>query len=228
MGQGYDGRGFWETMLNSGAAPEPNQPGQVWTLADEIQRLMGADAQPDPLFFEESWTLGAPTAAENLRRRRRQQTEGVVFGEFDNLGAQAYVQQRAWWADDFAATQNDAATGEANAEWTLWRGEEPSARTEDSARQWEAGPSERANRSTSEAISVSIPMTQRHACRVLGVTETSSREQIRSAYRRMVGRWHPDRMQHSSDETRRMANEQMIAINQAYSLLREGRIQQAA
>jgi DnaJ like chaperone protein len=71
-------------------------------------------------------------------------------------------------------------------------------------------------------------MTQRHACRVLGVTETSSREQIRSAYRRMVGRWHPDRMQHSSDETRRMANEQMIAINQAYSLLREGRIQQAA
>jgi DnaJ like chaperone protein len=71
-------------------------------------------------------------------------------------------------------------------------------------------------------------MTQRHACRVLGVDAESTWPQIRSAYRRMVGRWHPDRLQHSSEATRRMANEQMIAINQAYGLLREGRMQQAA
>jgi hypothetical protein len=35
-------------------------------------------------------------------------------------------------------------------------------------------------------------------------------------------------MQHSSEESRHFANEQMIAINQAYSLLRERMMQQAA
>jgi curved DNA-binding protein CbpA len=44
----------------------------------------------------------------------------------------------------------------------------------------------------------------------------------------MAGQWHPDRLQHSSEETRRVANEQMIAINQAYGLLRERMMQQAA
>jgi hypothetical protein len=225
IGHAYEDRGFWETVLNSSAAVEPNRPGQAWALVDEIQHLMGDDAQPDPLFFEESWTLGATTAADNLRRRRRQQTAGVVFGEFDNFGAQFYVQQRAWWTDDFAATKNDAVAGEANVEWPLWRGEQQAARREEVAREWEPYPAERVyNRATSEPI----PMTGHMACRLLGVEADSSWAQIRTAYRRMAGQWHPDRLQHSSEETRRVANEQMIAINQAYGLLRERMMQQAA
>jgi hypothetical protein len=184
---------------------------------------MGADAQPDPLFFEESWTLGAPAAAENLRRRRRQQTEGIVFGEYDNLGAQAYVQQRAWWTDDFAATKNDAAAAEENAEWPLWRGEEPAARREDDAQGWEPFVAVEDCQWTAGEL-MSMPL----ACRLLGVAADSTLAQIKTAYRRKVGQWHPDRQQHSSEETRRLANEQMIAINQAYGLLREGRMQRVA
>ncbi|MGP8259625.1 MAG: J domain-containing protein [Acidobacteriaceae bacterium] len=223
IGQAYEDRGFWETVINSSIAPEPNQTGQAWPLAEEIQQLMGADAQPDPLFFEESWTLGATTAAENLRRRRRQQTEGVVFGEFDNLGAQAYVQQRAWWTDDFAATKNDAVAADANAEWPLWRSDEPAASGEDDSQEWEPFLAvEDCQWTAGETMSMHL------ACRLLGVAADSTLAEIKTAYRRKAGQWHPDRLQHSSEDVRRRANEQMIAINQAYGLLRERWMQQAA
>ena len=224
MGQAYENRGFWETVLNRSAAVEPNRSAQAWPLAEEIQQLIGVDAQPDPLFFEESWTLGATTAAENLRRRRRQQTEGVVFGEFDNPGAQFYVKQRAWWAEHIPTAQDDAVAGQSNSEWQMWRGKEPAARKEDIAR--EPKPAECVGHV--EMSDPAIPMTVPLACRLLEVDADSSWTQIKTAYRRMAGQWHPDRMQHSSEESRHFANEQMIAINQAYSLLRERMMQQAA
>jgi curved DNA-binding protein CbpA len=71
-------------------------------------------------------------------------------------------------------------------------------------------------------------MSMALACRLLGVQADSSWAQIKTSYRRKAGQWHPDRMQHGSEETRRQANDQMIAINQAYGLLREWRLQQAA
>ncbi len=223
IGQAYDGRGFWEMVLDSSAVVEPNQPGPAWPLAEEIQRMMGADAQPDPLFFEESWTMGAAAAAENLRRRRRQQIEGVVFGQFDNLGAQAYVQQRVWWTDDFAATKYDAAAGGPNAEWPLWRSEPQDVQREDEWWEWEPVVTvEDCQWTAGETMSMHL------ACRLLGVNADSSWTQIKTAYRRMAGQWHPDRLQHTSEDARRRANDQMIAINQAYGLLRERRMQQAA
>ena len=227
IGQAYQDHSFWETVLNGSAAVEPNQPGQAWPLAEEIERMMGADAQPDPLFFEESWTLGTATAAENLLRRRRQQAEfvsaGVVFGEFDNLGAQAYVQQRAWWTDDFAATKYDMVAGEANAEWLLWRSEQQITRKQDDSGGWEPFVAVEDCQWTAGE-----PMSMALACRLLGVQADSSWAQIKTSYRRKAGQWHPDLMQHRSEDARRRANDQMIAINQAYGLLREQKMQQAA
>ena len=107
----------------------------------------------------------------------------------------------------------------------MWHGEETAARTEDPSREWEPFTSERGSRSTT---SDAIPMTQHHACRLLGVEAECTWPQIKTAYRRMAGQWHPDRMQHSGEESRRLANDQMIAINQAYGLLRERMMQQAA
>jgi len=223
IGQPYEDRGFWETVLDSRAAVEPNQPVQAWPLAEEIKQLLGADAQPDPLFFEESWAYGAAAAAENLRRRHRQQTEGVVFAEFDNLGAQAYVQQRASWADDFPAPIFNTVAGDANAQWPQGRGDWQAARRLHDSRQWQSVHAEHVSQpATSDEMTLPL------ACRLLGVTATSSHQQIKTAYRRMVGQWHPDRMQHRSEEMRHFANDQMSAINQAYSLLREHTMQQAA
>ncbi len=229
IGQAYDDRGFWETVLLSSAALEPNQTEHAWALAEEIQRLMGDDAQPDSLFFEESWIHGAPTAVENLRRRRRQQAESATgshrFREFDNFGAQSYMQQRELYADLFPSTKDGVNAEKPIAEWPKWHGEESDARTENATGHWERFATEHDSRRT---VSDAIPMTLHMACRLLGVEADSSWAQIKKAYWRMAGKWHPDRMQHSSEETRRLANEQMIAINQAYCLLRERKMQRAA
>jgi curved DNA-binding protein CbpA len=71
-------------------------------------------------------------------------------------------------------------------------------------------------------------MSMALACRLLGVQADSSWAQIKTSYRRKAGQWHPDLMQHRSEDARRRANDQMIAINQAYGLLREQKMQQAA
>jgi len=191
--------------------------------------LMGDDAQPDSLFFEESWRYGAPTAVENLRRRRMQQAESATgshrFWEFDNYGAQSYMRQRELYADLFPSAKDGAVGGRPAAEWMEWRGEEHAEPTHDAASQWEPFATECDNQQTTNEPS---PMTLHTACRLLGVEADSSWAQIRKAYRRMAGQWHPDRMQQSSEEMQQFANEQMIAINEAYCLLRVLRMQQAA
>jgi curved DNA-binding protein CbpA len=38
----------------------------------------------------------------------------------------------------------------------------------------------------------------------------------------MASQWHPDRLQSRTEEMRRFATDQMAAINEAYSVLRNG------
>jgi DnaJ-class molecular chaperone len=65
-------------------------------------------------------------------------------------------------------------------------------------------------------------MTRQRACRLLGVTADDTREQIKTAYRRMASQWHPDRLERRTEEARQLATEQMAAINEAYSVIRDG------
>jgi DnaJ-class molecular chaperone len=60
---------------------------------------------------------------------------------------------------------------------------------------------------------------------LLGVAATSTREQIKAAYRRMASQCHPDRLR---EELRRQATDQMAEINEAYSLLCDCLREQAA
>lgn len=73
-----------------------------------------------------------------------------------------------------------------------------------------------------------LPMCEARARQLLGVTADSTREQIRSAYRRMVGQWHPDRLQHPSEAACRQATRQMAALNEAYRMLCEALLEEAA
>jgi len=51
----------------------------------------------------------------------------------------------------------------------------------------------------------------------LGVAHSATRAEIRSAYRALVERYHPDR--HHGNPLENLANERMVAINQAYDVL---------
>jgi len=64
-----------------------------------------------------------------------------------------------------------------------------------------------------------LPLTPEDACRLLGVAATSTRQQVKSAYRQLVRRYHPDRLEHSSEQEQRIATDRMTSINEAYRLL---------
>ena len=64
-----------------------------------------------------------------------------------------------------------------------------------------------------------MPLTADDAFRMLGVPPTSTRKQIKTAYRQLVWRYHPDRLIHSSDQDRRIATDRMTSLNEAYHLL---------
>lgn len=59
------------------------------------------------------------------------------------------------------------------------------------------------------------------AYELLKVNRYSTESQIKAAYRRMVGQWHPDRLERKSEEVREFATNQTAAINEAYHLLRD-------
>jgi DnaJ-class molecular chaperone len=62
-------------------------------------------------------------------------------------------------------------------------------------------------------------MTHDRACRILGVSAKSTHGELKTAYRRMVNRWHPDRLESKAEEERQIATLKMTAINEAYRLL---------
>ena len=183
----------------------------------ETPQTLDADALADPRFLEESWTLGVSAAIKNRQQRIQQQaTHPRTSCEFDSLGSDFFLRLRQWDAQQAAPTQS---------------AEDPSAKLDAEDAQTDANlgwDTFNATRESRRVLSQPNAMNVSLACQLLDVTANSSREQIRSAYRRMVSQWHPDRLQRSSEETRQLANEQMIAINEAYRLLCDGQLQNAA
>lgn len=53
----------------------------------------------------------------------------------------------------------------------------------------------------------------------LGIARGASRDEIRSAYRRLVAQYHPDKVSHLGKEFQEIAHQKLIAIQQAYELL---------
>ena len=230
----------------------PSQPSR---FADDILELFGHDFDPDPLFLEESWTLGIPAAAENLRRRRQnpadRERQSRAFRELNSLGSLFYIEEheraaeslladRAYMiASRYASTwsQRPAPTNAAPAQ-DIEQGRRPSGWNPDDqvAHSWipQAGMPEaepRQSAALQDAESFPEPwenMTVDRAHQLLGTAATSTREQIRSAYRRKVTEWHPDRLQYSGEAVREGATQQMAAINEAYRLLRTALLQDAA
>jgi DnaJ-domain-containing protein 1 len=202
------------------------EAGDGWGFAEEMRLRMGDEFEPDAQFMEESWTLGVAAAAENWRARRQggaeRERQSQAFREMDSVGARAFAQASEWYAamrrsasgaagseiaeremvDESNAAQRRAAWLQRCAEEPFggWQAEEPVA-----------------NETTSDA---GEGMTLGRAMRLLGLTAASTREQVRAAYRRMAGEWHPDRVAGRAEAVRQAATEQMAEINEAYRLLR--------
>jgi hypothetical protein len=211
----------------------------------DVQQLFGDD--PDPLFLEESWSLGVPAAVENLHRRRQghaeRERQSRAFRELGSLGTISFIADREQAVESLLA---DRAAGIASGYDSMWSPRAPQATTAPAPgwtpQDWV--PADRlaqrwipqgwtpagfpAQNESPQPQPSDLVMNEPRARELLGVTASSSREQIRSAYRRMVGQWHPDRLQRPSEAACRQATQQMAALNEAYRLLCAALLENAA
>ena len=62
---------------------------------------------------------------------------------------------------------------------------------------------------------------ERDAYEILGIGRGASTEEISGAYRRLVGQYHPDKVNHLGEEFRVLAEKRFKEIQQAYQELKE-------
>lgn len=197
---------------SSSQASPWTSPEDSAALLDLMHDLLGTQAEPDPLFFVETWTLGIDTATHNFQARHHNSTHTgpsvSPFRSFDFSVPLVFIQE----ASDFTSTSAGFS-----AAWKDAYGVSPAPHTSshDAASQ-QASPHADIPFSTPVP---GLPLTPEDACRLLGVAATSTRQQIKSAYRQLVRRYHPDRLEYSSKEELRIATDRMTSINEAYRLL---------
>lgn len=179
-------------------------------LAAQMDELLGANSEPDSQFFVESWTLGVEAATHRLQTRR----EAAMHRDFDPTSFRPFdFSMPLNFVHDAAHDQHAVASMSAgfSAAWKDAYGVHGAASSRNA---------ERPHDETKAGARLSSqPVTIEDACRMLGVAATSTRKQIRSAYRQLVRRYHPDRLAQSSEQDRRIATDKMTSINEAYHLL---------
>ena len=189
-------------------------------LASQIRELLGENCELDASFLEESWTSGRPVTSARYRRKRDQATEndnGVTFAELSTVGSFFFSPANGLIGDRPAYAYRIDSTHSYSAAWLRDSFEEFASRREDQAPVHDSAGYKRHAYDTGTLGS----MTYQRACELLSLGEDSTVMQIRAAYRRMVGEWHPDRLEQSGERVRAFATQQMAAINEAYHLLRE-------
>jgi DnaJ like chaperone protein len=67
------------------------------------------------------------------------------------------------------------------------------------------------------------PVAEDDPYALLGAGKGEGEAAIKKAYRSILGKYHPDRVQHLGEEFRRMAAEKTIAINRAYERIKKER-----
>lgn len=182
-------------------------------LLDLMHDLLGTQAEPDPLFFVETWTLGIDAATHNFQTRH-QNAAHTSFNPptdrpFDFTVPLIFVYN----ASDFPSTPTGFS-----AAWKDAYGVSPAPHmsSHDAVSQ-QAMPHD----GIPNTPAPGLPLTLEDACRLLGVATTSTRHQIKSAYRQLVRRYHPDCLEHAGEEELRIATDRMTSINEAYRLLCE-------
>jgi DnaJ-domain-containing protein 1 len=201
---------------------DSNGPVSACQFVDDFENLVGDDVEPDPLFFVECWTVGNAAAATNFRQRRQRQVDDERSSKASrNVYSSrilSFAQQCDLEAKALSAAGAAASAGRYYADWSRQYAEEFATQAQKYSSQQAERCAEPGN--SRQETTVSSSMTLQRACLLLGVAATSTRGQIKTAYRQMASQWHPDRLQHSTKQERRIATDQMAAINEAYHFLR--------
>jgi DnaJ-domain-containing protein 1 len=160
------------------------------SLFAQVEQLLGEDSEPDPEFFIESWTQGVAAASENFLRRHQSQKAPPKNGEHPAPAFNTICSFPPFYTLDESPMNPQPS----------WQAEFLPGNAELSA------PS-------------TFPLTIEAATDLLGIAATSTREQIKIAYRKMANRYHPDRLEHATVHEQQFATDRMAAINEAYRLL---------
>lgn len=190
-------------------------------ILSDFQQLLGESFEPDPLFFIETWTLGTPAAVENFRMRQPMQTDR-------SMKSDCSTQVRNDSSPGYISTQSFFHANPFN--WTVFVSVNTIVQENCTATSAQHSPAEPHPSDADNSIhqDEDLPVDLQHAHRILGVTATSSLSQIKTAHRQLVIAWHPDRLQHKSEEIRRCATQKLTIINEAYRLLRNNLLQRPA
>jgi hypothetical protein len=180
------------------AAHQPSGAEAGAPFLTQIDQVLGVETEPDSEFFVDSWTVGVAAASENFLRRQERKSR-----EFEMPAWDAFSSFTPWLVPKVEAS--------AEAAWPL-REQRSMADL-----RW-LGHGEEDDRQAANEVMVG-PLTLESARRLLGVAATSTREQIRVAYRKMASRYHPDRLARSAPPEQKLASDRMASINEAYQLL---------
>lgn len=189
------------------AAAQPGGADSGTPFFAQIEQVLGEETQPDAAFFMDTWTVGVSAASENFRRRQEGQKSREqgspawdTFSFFMPLFvATAEPPVQASWPlrEAFAAERSIA---------------DPRRLRDEQMEDWQAP----------DEVEMVTPLTLESACHVLGVATTSTREQVKAAYRKMASRYHPDRQAQGGTREQKLASDRMASINEAYRLLCAG------
>lgn len=223
------------------SSPTPNQENReafssidrhvsppYWQFVNDFKQHMGEEAEPDALFFVESWMLGASAAIENLKQRRATENNGThINNQSHCLAPDSFVSEPfepASFSPQSVSAESFLQERQRQTQFCTSHYAAPHA----SAPEPFAARPHRKLQDKSESFAGDFdttdqpnqPMTKQRAFQILGVAANSTRTQIKSAFRRLVNEWHPDRFEWSTERARQAATEKMSAINKAYQLLR--------
>ncbi|HEX4068114.1 MAG TPA: J domain-containing protein [Acidobacteriaceae bacterium] len=189
------------------ASGEPSGAGAGAPFLAQIEQVLGHEMEPDAAFFVDSWTMGVAAASENFLRRQD--------------SSRSRASERSAWDTFSFSTPYFVPNVEAPVEtaWPLREARAEQSLTMDLS--WQ-GDEEDDDGYAADEAEIVCPNTFESACRVLGVTATSTRGQIRAAYRRMASRYHPDRLVRGGPREQQLASDRMASINEAYRLLCAG------
>jgi hypothetical protein len=164
----------------------------------QIEQVLGVEMEPDSEFFVDSWTVGVATASENFQRRQKLKSREHQIPAWNTFSS-------------FTPWSVSNVNASAEAAWPL--------REQRSMADllWHDVVEEDDRQAGDELIDG--PLTLESARRLLGVVETSTREQIKIAYRKMASRYHPDRLAQGAPREQKLASDRMASINEAYHLL---------